>query len=142
MVSINQVTIAGRLTKDPELHYTKNGIPVANISIAINEKVKKGDEWVDETLFIDRITVWQKQAENVTEYLSKGKLVLIEGKLKMNSWKTDSGEKRNNLEIVAIRVHFLSPKDDEMQQIEKEFTQPKKLSQNKIVPMNDENIPF
>jgi single-strand DNA-binding protein len=131
MVSVNRVFLAGRLTKDPELRYTNTGIPVTNLSIAINERVKRNDEWVEETLFVDRITVWKRQAETAAEYLRKGRLVLIEGRLRKNQWETESGEKRSNLEVVASSVHFLSPKpsseQDEPQDME---------------PMKDENIPF
>jgi single-strand DNA-binding protein len=133
MVSINKVIIAGRLTKDPELRYTNTGIPVANLSIAINEKYKRNDEWVDETLFIDKITVWQKQAETAAEYLKKGQPVLIEGRLKKNQWETESGEKRSNLEIVASKFHFLSAKQ----------TSPSgDVPDHDLEPMKDENIPF
>jgi len=132
MVSINKVILAGRLTKDPELRYTNTGIPVTNLSIAINEKFKKGDEWVEETLFVDRITVWQRQAETAAEYLKKGRLVMIEGRLKKNQWETENGEKRSKLEVVATKFHFLSPKSpsDEMD------------DQHDIEPMKDEKIPF
>src|SRR4030043_150631 len=110
MVSFNKVILIGRLTKDPELRYTNTGIPVTNLSIAINERIKKGDEWIEETLFVDKIAVWQRQAETAAEYLKKGRLVLIEGRLRKNQWETESGEKRSNLEIVASRVQFLSPR--------------------------------
>ena len=101
------------------------------MDIAINERIKKGDEWVEETLFVNRITVWQKQAETAAEYLKKGRLVLIEGRLRKNQWETESGEKRSNLEVLANRVHFLSPKSESIPP-----------EQNEMEPMKDENIPF
>ena len=131
MVSINKVILAGNLTKDPELRYTNSGIPVATLDIAINERVKKNDEWVDETLFINRITVWRKQAENAAEYLKKGRAVLVEGRLKRNEWETDSGEKRVNLEVVATNVHYLTPKSGT-----------RSNPQEDMEPMKDDNIPF
>ena len=131
MVSINRVILAGNLTRDPELRYTNSGIPVTNLDIAINERIKKGEEWVEETLFVNRITVWQKQAETAAEYLKKGRAVLIEGRLRKNQWETDSGEKRSNLEVVASRVHFLTPKSGETPS-----------QQPDMEPMKDENIPF
>ena len=131
MVSLNKIILAGRLTKDPELRYTNTGIPVTNISIAINEKVKKDEAWVDETLFVDRITIWRRQAEIAAEYLKKGRLVFIEGRLRKNQWETESGEKRSSMEVVATRVQFLSPKQGDF-----------KEEQSDIEPMNDENIPF
>ncbi|MBU1625868.1 single-stranded DNA-binding protein [bacterium] len=131
MVSFNKVILIGRLTKDPELRYTNAGIPVTNLSIAINERVKKGDEWSEDTLFVDKITVWQRQAETAAEYLKKGRLVLIEGRLKKNQWETESGEKRSNLEIVASRVQFLSAKPDDS------TSEPPDME-----PMKDDAVPF
>ena len=131
MVSVNRLILAGHLTKDPELRYTNTGIPVTTLSIAINERVKKDDAWKEETLFIDRITVWQRQAETAAEYLKKGRAVLIEGRLKKNQWETESGEKRSNLEVVASRIQFLSPKPSDTESPE-----------DNMEPMKDENIPF
>jgi len=131
MVSVNRVILAGNLTKDPELRYTTTGIPVASLDIAINERVKKNDDWVDETLFINRITVWRRQAEIASEYLKKGRPVLIEGRLRRSQWETESGEKRSNLEVVASRVHFLSSKPPDMP-----------TEQENIEPMKDDDIPF
>jgi single-strand DNA-binding protein len=131
MVSINKVILAGNLTKDPELRYTNTGIPVANLDIAINERIKKNEEWVTETFFVNRITVWQRQAENAAEYLKKGQPVLIEGRLKKNQWETKSGEKINTIEVVASRVHFLSAKSGDVS------NEPPDME-----PMKDDVVPF
>ena len=96
----------GNLTRDPELRFTSNGSAVAGFGMAINRRYKQGDEWKEEVCFVD-ITVWGKQAENCAEYLSKGRPVFVEGYLKLNSWETDAGEKRNKLEVVALTVQFL-----------------------------------
>ena len=106
MANVNKVFLIGNLTRDPELRFTSSGSAVAGFGLAINRKYKQGDEWKEEVCFVD-ITVWGKQAENCAEYLSKGRPVFIEGYLKLNSWETDSGEKRNKLEVVALTVQFL-----------------------------------
>ena len=106
MASVNKVFLMGNLTRDPELRFTSNGSAVAGFGMAINRRYKQGDEWKEEVCFVD-ITVWGKQAENCAEYLSKGRPVFVEGYLKLNSWETDSGEKRNKLEVVALTVQFL-----------------------------------
>ena len=106
MASVNKVFLMGNLTRDPELRFTSNGSAVAGFGLAINRRYKQGDEWKEEVCFVD-ITVWGKQAENCSEYLSKGRPVFVEGYLKLNSWETDSGEKRNKLEVVGLSVQFL-----------------------------------
>ncbi len=107
----NKVIMVGNLCADPELRYTAQGTPVCNLRLAVNEKVKSGDEWKDEVLFIG-VTVWGKQGEACAQYLDKGKQVLVEGRLKENSWETD-GQKRTKMEIVANQVKFLDGKPKE-----------------------------
>ena len=106
MASFNKVMLMGNLTRDPELRFTTNGAAVSGFGLAMNRKYKQGDEWKEEVCFVD-ITVWGKQAENCAEYLSKGRPVFVEGHLRLNSWETDTGEKRNKLEVVANSVLFL-----------------------------------
>ena len=106
MPSFNKVMLMGNLTRDPELRFTASGAAVAGFGLAINRKYKQGDEWKEDVCFVD-ITVWGKQAENCAEYLSKGRPVFVEGYLRLNSWETDSGEKRNKLEVVTNSVLFL-----------------------------------
>ncbi len=111
MASLNKVFLMGNLTRDPELRYTPNGSAVASFGLAVNRKYKQGDELKDETCFVD-ITVWGKQAENCAEYLSKGRGVLIEGRLSYRSWETDEGQKRSKLDVVANNVQFLQRAGD------------------------------
>jgi single-strand DNA-binding protein len=105
----NKVIMVGNLTSDPELRYTGQGTPVANLRIAVNSKIKSGEEWKDETLFID-VTVWGKQGESCSQYLSKGRQILVEGRLQERSWESD-GQKKSKMEIVAATVKFLGKKD-------------------------------
>jgi len=96
----------GNLTRDPELRYTASGAAVASFGLAVNRKYKAGDEWKEEVCFVD-ITVWAKQAENCAEYLHKGSPVFVEGRLNYQSWESDTGQKRNKLEVVASTIQFL-----------------------------------
>lgn len=112
MPSYNKVLLMGHLTRDVDLRFTGNGSAVAGFGLAVNRKYKQGDEWKEEVLFVD-ITVWGKQAENCAQYLSKGSPAFIEGYLKLNSWETDSGEKRNKLEVTAEKVQFLGKGGDQ-----------------------------
>ena len=106
MPSFNKVILVGNLTRDPELRYTGGGVPVANFSIAINRRYRQNEEQREETVFVD-IVVFQKQAENCAQYLSKGRSVLVEGRLVQRSWTTDEGQKRNKIEVLAQNVQFL-----------------------------------
>lgn len=106
MPSFNQVQIAGNLTRDVELRITSAGTSVADIGIAINERVKKGDEWVDEPVFVD-VTLWGRMAEVANEYLRKGSPVLIGGRLRYESWNDDSGSKRSKLKVVGDKLQLL-----------------------------------
>ena len=108
--NFNRVILAGNLTRDIELRETPQGTPVTDASIAVNERRKQGDDWVDETSFVD-LTLWGRTAENAAEYLSKGSSILVEGKLKQDSWQNENGEKRTKLKVVVDRLQFLdSPK--------------------------------
>lgn len=107
---INTVTIVGRLTRDSELRYTNNGTAVANLSIACNEAVKQQDgSWSDQGHFFD-LTLWGKQAESVNQYLTKGRQVAIQGRLKQQTWTDQqTGQNRSkviinvqNLELLAV----------------------------------------
>lgn len=106
MASLNKVFLVGNLTRDPELRYTPNGSAVCTFGMAINRKYKSGDELKDDTCFVD-ITVWNKQGEACSKYLSKGSPVLIDGRLNFRTWETDDGQKRSKLDVVANDVQFL-----------------------------------
>ena len=109
---LNNVQLGGNLTRDPELRQAGNKT-VANFGIAINRKYRSGDELKEETTFVD-IECWERQAELVGQYLTKGRNVLIEGAIKLDTWEDkESGAKRSKLSIRAHRVHFIgSPKED------------------------------
>jgi len=111
MASFNKVMLMGNLTRDPVLEFVgDNSDAVVNFGLAINRKVKHGDEWKDDVCFVD-ITVWGKQGENCAEYLSKGRPAFIEGYLKFSTWESE-GQKKNKLEVVANTVQFLGSRND------------------------------
>ena len=106
MASFNRVILVGNVTRDIELKYTQGGTAVTEIGLAVNDRRKtQSGEWVEETTFID-VTLWARTAEVASEYLSKGSSVLIEGRLKLDTWETD-GQKRSKLRVVGERMQML-----------------------------------
>src|SRR5712691_4654783 len=108
MANLNKVLLMGNLTRDPEVRYTPKGTAVAELGIAVN-RIYTGEngEKREEVMFVD-VTVWGRTAENVGEYLKKGRPVFIEGRLQLDSWEDkQSGQKRNKLKVVADNVQFL-----------------------------------
>lgn len=112
----NKITIIGHLTADPEMRYTPQGTPICNIRVASNTKYKSGDHMKEETLFISAV-LFGKQGEAISKYTSKGSLVLVEGRLRENSWEKD-GQKKSKMEIIANTVRMLpkgtAKREDEM----------------------------
>lgn len=107
MASLNKVFLMGNLTRDPELRYTPSGAAVANLGLAVNRRFKNASgEWQDEASFFT-VVVWGRQAENCAQYLTKGRPVLVEGRLQQRSWETQDGQKRSVVEVVAENVQFL-----------------------------------
>jgi single-strand DNA-binding protein len=106
MASYNRVILVGNLTRDIELKYTPGGTAVTDIGMAVNDRRKSASgEWVDETTFVD-VTLWGRTAEVASEYLSKGSPILVEGRLKLDTWETD-GQKRSKLRVVCDRMQML-----------------------------------
>lgn len=102
---MNKFIGLGNLTKDPDCKTTKSGNTVCNFSIAINNKVN------DSVTFVD-IETWNKSAENCSRFLSKGRKVLVEGRLQLNTWSSKSGEARSKLFCIADLVTFLDKSSD------------------------------
>lgn len=104
--SLNQVTLMGNLTRDPELRQTPNGQNVTSFSLALNRSYKdQSGAWQEATDYID-IVCWGPLAERVSQYLSKGRRCLVQGRLQSRSWEQD-GQKRNKVEVLANDVTFL-----------------------------------
>jgi single-strand DNA-binding protein len=106
MVSFNRVVLAGNLTRDPELRFTNNGIPVCQFGIAVN-RVRSKSEEVD---FFD-ITAWRELGETIANYKKKGDPILVEGKLQFRTWEAQDGSKRSKVDVVADNVQFLGRGD-------------------------------
>ncbi len=106
MASYNRVILVGNLTRDPELRYIPSGTAVTDIGLAVNDRVKRNEQWVDEVTFVD-VTLWARTAEVASEYLSKGSPVLIEGRLKLDQWETPEGQKRSKLKVIGERMQML-----------------------------------
>ena len=109
MPSYNRVVLMGNLTRDVEVRETPGGAEVTDLGRAVNDRVKRNDEWVDEVTFVD-VTMWGRTAEVAGEYLHKGSPILIEGRLKLDSWERD-GEKRTKLRVVGEKMQMLGKRE-------------------------------
>jgi len=151
-MNLNQVTLLGRLTKDPELKYTTSGTAVTSFSLAINEHYKnKEAKKVESTVFVE-CEAWRKLAENIADYMKKGSPLLVCGKLKLDKWDDKEGKHHSKLKVVANTARFISSskpgekvKDRTEPQGEKvkDHTEPQPEDENQedAIPL-DENIPY
>lgn len=109
---LNRIILIGRLTRDPELRYTPQGRPVSSFTLAVDRPFRN-QQGERETDFIP-IVVWGPQAENCAQYLKKGKLAAVEGRLQFRSFEGNDGIRRKVVEVVAENVRFLSPREDSL----------------------------
>lgn len=109
MQSLNDVTLVGRLTKDPEIRYTQTGKQFTRFTIAVDRSpIQENGEWKKQEPDFIPIVVWGRQAENCATYLKKGRLVLVKGENRIRAYvDTKTGQKRTIFEVVAGRVIFL-----------------------------------
>lgn len=107
-MSFNKIIVVGNLGRDPELRYTPQGTPVCSFTVATNEKRKdRTGETQDFTTWF-RITLWGRQAETASQYLTKGRPVYIEGRLRLEEWTDRDGKQRYTLEVHATDMQFIS----------------------------------
>lgn len=108
MASFNKVLLLGNLTRDPEIRYTPKGTAVGDLGLAVNRRVSDGNgNWTDEVTFVD-VTCWGTTAENAGKYLVKGRAVMIEGRLQLDTWEDKTtGQKKSKLKVVAETLQFL-----------------------------------
>lgn len=112
MASLNKVIIIGRIGKDPEIRHTQSGQSVATLSVATDEGYKdQSGQKVEKTEW-HKIVVWGKQADFVANYLGKGRLVYVEGKLETRKWQDQGGQDRYSTEIKAVTVQALDKMPD------------------------------
>ena len=112
MASVNKVIIIGRLGRDPELKYSQGGTAICSMSVATDESYKDRDGNKVERTEWHNVTVFQRMAENCANYLAKGSLVYIEGRLKTEKWQDQQGNDKYTTKIMAERVQFLDRKQD------------------------------
>ncbi len=108
--SFNKVILVGRLGQDPKLAYTASGSPVVNFSMATDESFTDQQGTRQERTEWHRIVVFGRQAEMCSNYLAKGRLVLVEGSLQTRQWEDQQGQKRYTTEVKALRVNFMDSK--------------------------------
>lgn len=140
MPSLNHVVLIGNLTDDPELRYTQSGMARARFSIAINRRWRDRDgNLQEETTFVP-IVVWGQQAEHCVNFLAKGRAVAVEGRLRIDTYQTEEGERRKVAEVIARNVQFLDSRRDEASE---EASFPQKADEVKEIPSEgEEEVPF
>ncbi len=138
-MSINKVLISGNLTRDPELRATASGMPVLGLGVAVNDRRKNQStgEWEDFPNFID-CTMFGARAESVSNFLSKGSKVAIEGKLRWSQWERD-GQKRSKIEVIIDEIEFLSSRDGSSHVPQIRETE---IPEAPAITVYDEDIPF
>ena len=102
---LNHITIMGRLTRDPELRRTGSGTAVATFSVAVDRDFGKNENGEKETDFIDCVA-WRNTAEYISKYASKGRMVVVSGRLQIRGWTDKDGNKRRTAEVIADNVYF------------------------------------
>jgi single-strand DNA-binding protein len=148
---MNQVVLVGRLTKDPDLRYTPNGVPVATFTLAVN-RTFSNQQGERETDFINCV-IWRRPAENVANFLKKGSLAGVDGRIQTRNYEGQDGKRVYVTEVVAESVQFLEPKSSgakseqrsyQNQDDSKGFTQmdDQTFAGSDQIDISDDNLPF
>ena len=140
MNDLNFVSVIGRLTKDPELKYTQSGTAILGLSIAVNRSQKQGNEWKDVASFFD-VSVWGKQAENLNQYLHKGKQIGVAGHLEQQRWQSQDGSNRSRVVIMAENIQLLGGNESNQNNQGYNQNQGYQPRQNFQQPQNDGYYP-
>ena len=124
MASYNRVVLMGNVTREIALKYTQSGMAVVELGLAVNEKRKNAaGEWIDEAVFVD-VTCWGKTAEIAGEHVTKGQQILIEGRLKLDTWTDrNTGDKRSKLRVTCDRLVFTGSKSKDGPQADQGYQQ-------------------
>ena len=141
---INKVVLVGRLTKDPELRYTPSGVAVSNFTVACNRPFKTDGK--QEADFINCV-VWRKPAENLANYMKKGNLIGLDGRIQTRSYEGQDGKRVYVTEVVADSVQFLESKNQgkkssEQERIDAMNEELEKVSELEPVDIGDDDLPF
>jgi len=141
-MSFNKITLVGNLGRDPELRYTPQGTPVCSFSLATNERRKdKTGEMQDQTTWF-RVTLWGRQAETASQYLTKGRPVYIEGRLRVEEWTDRDGKPRHTLEVHATDMQFIGGGRSEEPAAERAAAPSEQASEPQHDFAADDDVPF
>lgn len=149
MASFNRVILLGNLTRDVELRHLQSGSAVADVGLAVNDRRKNASgEWVDETSFFD-VTLWGRTAEVAAQYLTKGSPMLVEGRLKQETWEKE-GQKRSKVKVICEKMQMIggrgpggpggSSGDSSDSSDSSEYSEPAVAGASSVP--NEDNIPF
>lgn len=135
-MSVNRVVLSGNLTRDPEVRTTQGGTPIMSLGLAVNDRRKNSNgEWEDYANFID-CTMFGNRAQNVSQYLSKGQRVMIDGKLRYSQWERD-GQKRSKIEVIVDDIDFQANRGDTSA-----YSAPSTPAADSTSSVYDADIPF
>ena len=139
---MNKVILMGRLTKDPEMRYTNtNNIPVCSFSLAVDRRFAKQEEEKQADFF--PIVAWNKNAEFCSKYFTKGKKVVIVGRLQTRTWDDDEGKRHYITEVIAEETYFAESKKAEGSQMQQQSQQQQQEGQEGFVSIDDDDdFPF
>jgi single-strand DNA-binding protein len=140
-MSFNKIILVGNLGRDPELRYTPQGTPVCSFTVATNEKRKdRAGETQDHTTWF-RVTLWGRQAETASQYLTKGRPIYVEGRLRLEEWTDRDGKQRYTLEIHATDMQFIGggSRADEAPAV---TGKPLSADASPDTDLSDDDIPF
>ena len=147
---MNQIVIMGRLTRDPELRHTPNGVAVASLTLAVDRGFSPKDGGERQTDFID-VVAWRNTAEFVSKYFVKGQMAAVTGRLQIRDWTDKDGNKRRSAEIIAENIYFTESKKSREAGLGNErskddfgsgYQTPVESSDFAELDMDDEDLPF
>lgn len=142
MASFNRITIVGYLGRDAELRYTPQGTAVCSFSVATTERRKdRAGEYQDITTWFN-VSVWGSRAESTSQYLSKGKLVYLEGRLTQREYQDRDGNTRMSLDVNASDLQFVGPRGDDAPPMRDEPAAKPQAQEASAAPVTEDDIPF
>lgn len=110
-MSINKVVLSGNLSREPELRSTASGSVILVFGLAVNERIKKGEEWTDYTNWFDCV-MFGKRAESLSKIMTKGMKVALDGRLRYSSWENKDGQRRSKVEVIVEEIDLMQRRSD------------------------------